>query len=131
MDQQSFNKLFPASNFVLSKNTISEDLFLCDLVIVPPISTIGSEAGLYEKPTILVNVVDDDMSSYDDVYQQIVKHDVAHFSSLDNLISNIESIKKGELWKTSESEKRKNFLLMFFTKGEKIDLIKIIEDILN
>jgi len=71
------------------------------------------------------------MSSYDDVYQQIVKHDVARFSSLDNLISNIESIKKGELWKTNESEKRKNFLSMFFTKGEKIDLIKIIEDILN
>ena len=44
---------------------------------------------------------------------------------------NIESIKKGELWKTNESEKRKNFLSMFFTKGEKIDLIKIIEDILN
>ena len=131
LDQQNFNELFPASNFVLSKNTISEDLFLCDLVIVPPISTIGSEAALYEKPTILVNVVDDDMSSYDDVYQQIVKHDVARFSSLDNLISNIESIKKGELWKTNESEKRKNFLSMFFTKGEKIDLIKIIEDILN
>ena len=131
LDSQIFKKIFPASNFILSKNTIFEDLFLCDMVVVPPISTVGSEAALYEKPVILVNVVDNDMSSYDDIYQQIVKHDVAIFSSLEQLVSNIESIQKDELWKTNESENRKKFLSLFFSIDKKIDLIKIIEEIKN
>lgn len=132
LDLQIFRKLFPASNFILSKNTIFEDLFLCDVVVVStPASTIASEAALYEKPVILVNVVDNDMSTYDDIYQQIVKHEVAIFSSLEQLVPNINSIQKGELWKTNESENRKKFLSLFFNTDKKIDLIKIIEEIKN
>ena len=129
LDSQIFKKEFPASNFILSKSTIFEDLYLCDLVVVPPISTVGSEAALYEKPVILLNVVDNDMSTYDDIYQQIVKHDVAKFSSLKDVVSNINSIEKGQLWKTSESSDRKKFLSLFFNRDKKIDLVKIIEEL--
>lgn len=131
LDKELFKTMFPASNFILSTNTIFEDLFLCDLVVVPPISTIGSEAALYEKPVILVNVVDNDMSSYDDVYQQIVKHDIAIFSSLEQLPSKIDSIEKGELWKTNDSKNRKKFLSLFFAEDKKINLFQTIEDIKN
>ena len=90
---------------------------------------MGSEAALYEKPVILLNVVDNDMSTYDDIYQQIVKHDVAKFSSLKDVVSNINSIEKGQLWKTSESSDRKKFLSLFFNRDKKIDLVKIIEEL--
>jgi len=126
-----FNKIFPADNFIMSKNTIIEDLFICDVVVVPPISTISSEAGLFEKPVFLVNVVDNDMSTYDDIYQQIVKNEIAKFSTLKKLVENINSIRKGELWKTNESEKRKNFLKIFYNKYVEIDLLKSIDEIKN
>jgi len=98
---------------------------------VPPISTVSSEAGLFEKPVFLVNVVDDDMSTYDDIYQQIVKNEIAKFSTLKELVVNINSIKKGELWKTNESEKRKNFLKMFYNKYVEKDVLASINKIKN
>lgn len=131
LDSKIFREVFPADNFIMSKNTIIEDLFICDVVVVPPISTVSSEAGLFEKPVFLVNVVDNDMSTYDDIYQQIVKNEIAKFSSLKELVGNINSIKKGELWKTNESEKRKNFLTMFYNKYVETDLLESINKIKN
>ena len=116
INKEKFKDLFPAKNFLFSENTIMDDLILSDLVVAPPITTISSEAALYEKPILLVNVVDDDMSSYDDIYQEIVRSGIAKFSSLDDLIHNVELIKKGELWNTNKSEKRIEFLKSYYNK---------------
>lgn len=131
LDSKIFREIFPADNFIMSKNTIIEDLFICDVVVMSPLSTLSSEAGLFEKPVFLVNVVDDDMSTYDDIYQQIVKNEIAKFSTLKELVVNINSIKKGELWKTNESEKRKNFLKMFYNKYVETNVLESINKIKN
>ena len=58
---------------MLSKQTLIEDFVLSDIVVVLPCSTVISEAGLFEKPIIMVDVVKENIESkFNEVYQKLI-----------------------------------------------------------
>ena len=117
-------KLFPDNKFQISKGSLPEDLYICDVVITP-LSTVGIDATIFQKPVIFVNVTND-KSFLGDFQEYMISHDVALLCNRDNLISKILGILKEDLWKKEESLKRKEFLHSFFNYNEKVDLLKII-----
>ena len=99
-----------------------------DSVIVLPISSVSSEVPIFEKPLLLVNIEkDNSIDAIDDAYLQLVNHDVARLISSSDLVSTVDSIKKDEIWKTIDSEKRKKFLHDYFNYGITSDLLDLIK----
>ena len=128
LDQLTLAKHFPGNNFKISYNTLFEDIFLSDMVIILPISSVSSEVPIFEKPLLLVNIEKDNSTdAIDDAYLQLVKHDVARLVSSSNLVVTIDSIKKDEIWKTTDSEKRKKFIHDYFNYGISSDLLGLIK----
>ena len=128
LDQNILENYFPGNNFIISNNTLFEDIFMSDIVIVLPISSVSSEIPLFEKPLLLVNIDKDNSTiSIDDAYLQLVEHDVAKLIPSSQLVSTINSIDKNEIWENSDSEKRKSFLENYFNYGNSVDLLKLIE----
>ena len=77
---------------------------------------------------MLVNIEKDNSTdAIDDAYLQLVKHDVARLVSSSNLVVTIDSIKKDEIWKTTDSEKRKKFIHDYFNYGISSDLLGLIK----
>ena len=98
------------------------------MVIILPISSVSSEVPIFEKPLLLVNIEKDNSTdAIDDAYLQLVKHDVARLVSSSNLVVTIDSIKKDEIWKTTDSEKRKKFIHDYFNYGISSDLLGLIK----
>jgi len=127
LNQQLLEKYYPSKNFKISNATLVEDLFLSDVVIVLPISSVSMEAVLFEKPLILANVIiKNSESNFDEVYNELIKSKVALLSTLEEIPKAIKSIKKGDLWKMSDSADREKFLYSFFNYGEKVDLRKYL-----
>ena len=128
LDQNTLENYFPGNNFIISNNTLFEDIFMSDIVIVLPISSVSSEIPLFEKPLLLVNIDKNNSTiAIDDAYLQLVEHDVAKLVPSSELVSTINSIDKNEIWKNSDSEKRKKFLENYFNYGNSVDLLKLIE----
>lgn len=101
---------------------------MSDVVIILPISSVSSEVPIFEKPLLLVNIEkDNSIDAIDDAYLQLVNHDVAKLISLSDLVSTVDSIKKDEVWKTTDSEKRKKFLHDYFNYGISSDLLDLIK----
>ena len=101
---------------------------MSDVVIILPISSVGSEVPLFEKPLLLVNIDKDNSTiSIDDAYLQLVEHDVAKLIPSSELVSTINSIDKEEIWKNIDSEKRKKFLEDYFNYGNSVDLLQLME----
>ena len=124
--QSQFEQMFPKKNFKCSQGNIFEDLFVSDLVVVT-YSSVGVEAALFEKPILLVNVVDEKGSSpFGDIQRFMIENELARQVHIGKLIQEINSIKKGELWKVEESTKRQEFLRYFFNYGVSVDLMKLI-----
>jgi len=59
----------------------------------------------------------------------LVDQGVAEFSSIDEIVSKIKSIKKDQLSANESSKKRNAFLESFFNLNKKVDLLEIIEKI--
>jgi hypothetical protein len=128
LDQDTLNNFFPNNNFIISKNTLFEDIIISDIVVILPISSVSSEIPIFEKPLLLVNVENDNsIKSIDDAYLQLVEHDVAQLISLSNLTSTINSIEKNEIWKKTESKKRIKFLEDYFNYENSVDILSLIE----
>lgn len=128
LDQDILNNFFPNNNFIISKNTLFEDIIMSDIVVILPISSVSSEIPIFEKPLLLVNVENDNsIKSIDDAYLQLVEHDVAQLISLSNLTSTINSIEKNEIWKKTESKKRIKFLEDYFNYENSVDILSLIE----
>jgi histone deacetylase complex regulatory component SIN3 len=89
---------------------------------------VSSEVPIFEKPLLLVNVEkDNSVKSIDDAYLQLVEHDVAKLISSSKIVSTINLIDKGEIWKNNDSQKRKEFLQNYFNYGNSINLLHLIE----
>ena len=126
-DQEMFTRIFPSNNFKISTTTLFEDIFVSDVVVVLPISSVCTEVPLFEKPLILVNLQkNQSLKSIEHTYLQLVEQEVAKLVSIEDLIQTVNSLKKGELWKIAESSKRKEFLKDFFNYDKSIDLLKLI-----
>jgi len=127
LSQTLLEKIYPTENFRISTGTLFEDLCVCDTVIVLPITTLGSEAVVFEKPVVVVNLDENKSTNgFRVAYKHLIEHDCAILSSMNELVSKIDSIKKGEIWKTEKSSKRKEFLYSYFNFGKSVDLMKLI-----
>ncbi len=123
LDQTLFEKLYSSKNFKISQGTLVEDLTISDIITALPISTTITEAVLFEKPIVLGNMgIKNPNDSFDKIYHELINFNVAILCDLKDIRKKILSIKKGELWKTEDSENREKFLKLFFNYGEKIDL---------
>lgn len=123
LSQTLFEKKYNSKNFIISSNTLTEDFVLCDIVVALPISTIITEAVLFEKPIILGNLGTKKQNpDFDKIYHELITHNVAFLCNLDEISKKINLINKGELWNMKNSQNRKKFLKLFFNYNEKIDL---------
>jgi len=118
-NQKDLDKLYPSKNFICSKCSIFEDLFLSDIVLVT-LSTVGIEAALFNKPTLYVASTLHDTNNLKSISSTIINNDLAELVSLTNFIERINSIKKGELWDINRSEKRKFFLSQYLFNSQKL-----------
>jgi len=128
LDQDTLRNYFPGNNFKLSKNTLFEDIFISDIVVVLPLSSVSTEVPIFEKPLLLVNIEkDNSTNAIDDVYLQLVEHEVARLISASDVVSTINSIGKGELWKNNDSQKRQEFLQQYCNYGNSVNFLNLIE----
>jgi len=128
LDQEILRNIFPGNNFKISKNTLFDDIFMCDIVVVLPLSSVSTEVPIFEKPLLLVNIEkDNSISAIDDVYLQLVEYDVARLISASDVVSTINSIDKGELWKNNDSQKRQEFLQHYCNYGISVNFLNLIE----
>ena len=126
-DQKMLSKIYPSDNFKISKSSLFEDIFVSDVVISIPLSSVCTEVPIFEKPLILVNVEkNQSLKSINDAYLQLVENEVAKLVSIKDLVQTLDSVKKGESWKISESSKRKEFLKEFFNHGQSVDLLNLV-----
>ncbi len=126
--QETLRNYFPGNNFKISRNTLFEDIFMSDIVVVLPLSSVSTEVPIFEKPLLLVNIEKDNSTkAIDDAYLQLVEHDVARLISSSDIVSTINSIDKGEIWKNNDSQKRKEFLQNYFNYGNSVNLLHLIE----
>jgi len=126
-DQKILTNFYPGNNFKISKNTLFEDIFVSDIVVILPISSVSSEVPIFEKPLILVNIEKDkSIKAIDAAYFQLVEHNVAELIPVSNLITKINSINKGEVWKTADSQKRKIFLQNHLNYGNSVNILELI-----
>jgi len=118
-NQKDLDKLYPSKNFICSKCSIFEDIFLSDIVLVT-LSTVGIEAALFNKPTLYVTSSIHDTNNLKSIKSTIINNELAELVSLTNLIDRINSIKKGELWNIDRSEKRKFLLSQYLFNPQKL-----------
>ena len=94
---------------------------ICNIVISLPASTVSTESILFEKPVILVNTFE--KIKINEVYEQMIKHDVAILSLIDQLPEKINNIKKKNACKNHDSKLTKEFLISFFNYEQNINLL--------
>lgn len=127
LDKELLENIFPENNFLISKNTLFEDIFICDVVAVLPLSSVSTEVPMFKKPLLLVNIErDNSTNAIDDVYLQLIKYEVAKLISYSDLVSTINSIKSGEVW-NNNSQKHKEFLKFYCDLENLIEFEKLIE----
>ena len=63
----------------------------------------------------MVDVVKENIESkFNEVYQKLIDSEIVKLVSIEKIDESINSIKKGELWKTVDSKKRQQFLQDYF-----------------
>ncbi|MFY9300373.1 MAG: CDP-glycerol glycerophosphotransferase family protein [Candidatus Nitrosotenuis sp.] len=116
---------YDSANFRISKGSLIEDLLISDAVVTT-VSTVGLDAAVFEKPVIFVNVAGMATSSLGGFQKEMIENDMAISVSPEELISTILSLKKGELWETEKSAKRKQFMHSHFNFDSSVDVMKLI-----
>lgn len=116
---------YPSKNFRTSKGSLLEDILISDIVVTT-ISTVGTDAAVFEKPVIFVNIAGNASESLGGIRKEMIENEVALSVSRDELISKISSIQKGELWETEKSPRRKEFMHSYFNYDQSVDLMKLI-----
>ena len=111
--EKQFKPLYPSKNFIVSKESLFEDIIVSD-IIVTTISTVGIDAVPFEKPIIYANKDNSENITFSSIQKDMVDHEVALICSNNELIQKIKTIKKDELWKTEDSIKRQKFLKDYF-----------------
>jgi hypothetical protein len=121
LDQKIISQMYPSNNFICSTHSLFEDMYICNIVISLPASTVSTESILFEKPVILVNTFE--KIKINEVYEQMIKHDVAILSLIDQLPEKINDIKKKNACKNHDSKLTKEFLISFFNYEQNINLL--------
>jgi len=117
-------KHFPKINFKISKFSLFEDLYLCDAVVTT-LSTVSIDATIFEKPVLIANLTNN-VPSVDAHHKIMEEYKVAILCSKNELINQIKSLEKGQLWKNTQFVERKIFIDLFFHTTKRPDLLKMI-----
>lgn len=127
INEKILRKICPSLNFKLSLgNSLFEDIAISDVIIVMW-STVGIDTMLFEKPILFtsVEVTNSNFIEYDFV-NKMIKGKSAKFAPLNTLCDEINSIKKGELWRITDSPERAENIIKFLNYGNSINLQKLI-----
>jgi len=122
ISQNDFKNLYPSENFILTSNSLVEDLYLSDLVILLPTSTVSTESILFKKPVILVDILNN--NEIDHVYLSMVEHNLAKIISLNQIKQTIDSIFQNDI--IIDEKNWKNFVNDFFNYDKKIDFSEFL-----
>ena len=112
-------------NFLVSKGSLFEDIVASDLIITT-ISSVGIDATIFEKPIFLIDIAGMTYDSLGGIHRDMTESDVAKIVSIKNLINMIMTIEKNQVWKTSDSEKRKKFVSDYFNYDKEVNLLNLI-----
>ena len=75
----------------------------------------------------MINVVKQNINSkFNEIFEKLIDSEIVKLINIDNVDEAINSIKKGELWKTSDSKKRQKFLQDYFHIHKEINLSEIL-----
>ena len=130
LDQKILSLDYPSKNFVCSTSSLFEDFIISDVVMLLPLSTIAAEAVIFEKPIILINIVDDNDSKFDPNFQFLLKNNLAISTSINNLISNLNFVINKEI-STIDHSMQDNFLHKFFNFDKKCDYVSEIYNLIK
>lgn len=130
LDQKILSLDYPSKNFVCSTSSLFEDFIISDVVMLLPLSTIAAEAVIFEKPIILVNIVDNDDSKFDPNFQFLLKNNLAESTSINNLISTLNFVMNKKTH-TRDPSMRENFLNRFFNFDKKCDYVSEIQNLVK
>ena len=117
-DQETLNKLYPEPNFKISNNTLIEDLLLCDIVTVVVGTTVATEAILFDKTVILVDVSKNQYSNIDEVHFEMINKNIAQLLSIDEFSCKIIDI-VNQPQNLCQNEPRNDFKKSFFNTDKK------------
>lgn len=123
ISKEELEKIYPRNNFLLSKNSLAEDLYSCDIVVVLPTSTVSTDAILFQKPVILINILNNN-EQIDSVYLSLVENKLAKMISIKVLKPTIESIIQNNY--ELDNKRWINFVNDFFNYNKVVDFSKIL-----
>ena len=124
-DQKKLNEMCPSKNFVCSKSSIFEDIFISDVVVLT-YSTVGLESSLFDKPVLYVSIWGKELENNTGIYSKMFENDIAFLVSPDELFQKINFFCKNNEFRFSNPEKRKYFFRYFLNYGEKINYYNLI-----
>ena len=122
-DQQKLSKLCPSQNFICSKLSLFEDIFVSDLIVLT-YSTVGLEAALFNKPVFYVSVLKDASSNFSEYYSFFIKNSAIEIISIDDLNLKIKSFTDLKLNTTSKIQQ--NIINQFFNNGKQVNLKNLL-----
>jgi len=124
--QTILDKICPESNYICSTTSLFEDLTLCDIVIQSPISTVSSEAVIFEKPVFFVNVLEKNISeNMDPVYHKLLEHYLVKLIDKKDIKSTISSFENNYLDDNLITQ-NDNFISDFFNLNQKPNFFKLL-----
>jgi len=121
--QKELQKLYPTKNFVISETSLIEDILLSNVVVTNMGSTVSTEAILFDRPVLLVDLSSKDHDEIDLVSHEMVEKKVAVLTSVKELIPKLKQLVACNKF---DLEKKEVFLNEFFNLSKKIDLKKLI-----
>jgi hypothetical protein len=125
LDQKIISKLYPSNNFIYSNHSLTEDFCICDVIVSLPVSSVTTEAVLFNKPIILVNTFE--KIKINDVYLKMIECDVAIISSINELPQKIDIIQKNNFSNIENKKLRNDFLNLFFNQDKNTQLLDLFK----
>lgn len=122
-DQQDLSKLCPSQNFICSKLSLFEDIFVSDLIVLT-YSTVGLEATLFNKPVFYVSVFKGETSNFSEYYEPFIKNGIIETISIDELFSKINSSINSKFQDIPKI--KQDILNYFFNNGKQTDLRNLL-----
>ena len=100
-------KNFPSKNFLLSKGSLIEDFIVSDIIVVLPISTVSTEAIIFDKPIIFPDIIQKNKIDIDPVFKMLIDNKLAFIANKSNFSQTINSMILSQSINSNSLEKDK------------------------
>lgn len=91
LDEYILQKNYPSKNFLLSNESLAEDLVVSDVIIVLPISTVSLEAIMFDIPIIFPDINKKNKNKLDPIFKLLVENNLGMFTDESTLIDLIKN----------------------------------------